>query len=49
MYPESILGALGDVRALRYDPHPFGLRSAREAVARTVGAAVFPSTRTTSS
>ena len=34
MYPESILGALGDVRALRYDPHPFGLRSAREAVAR---------------
>ena len=26
MYPESILGALGDVRALRYDPHPFGLR-----------------------
>ena len=34
MYPESILGALGDVRALRYDPHPFGLRSAREAVAQ---------------
>ena len=33
-YPESILRPLGDASALRYDPHPFGLRSAREAVAR---------------
>jgi alanine-synthesizing transaminase len=33
-YPASILRPLGDASALRYDPHPFGLRSAREAVAR---------------
>ena len=33
-YPESILRPLGDAGSLRYDPHPFGLRSAREAVAR---------------
>jgi aspartate/methionine/tyrosine aminotransferase len=33
-YPESILRPLGDASSLRYDPHPFGLRSAREAVAR---------------
>lgn len=33
-YPESILRPLGDAAALRYDPHPFGLSSARQAVAR---------------
>ena len=33
-YPAGILDALSDARALEYDPHPFGLRSAREAVAR---------------
>jgi alanine-synthesizing transaminase len=33
-YPESILRPLGDASALRYDPHPFGLSIAREAVAR---------------
>jgi alanine-synthesizing transaminase len=33
-YPESILRPLGDASALRYDPQPFGLGSAREAVAR---------------
>jgi alanine-synthesizing transaminase len=30
----AILDALGDVRAMRYDPEPFGLASAREALAR---------------
>jgi alanine-synthesizing transaminase len=33
-YPESILHPLGDADSLRYDPHPFGLRTAREAIAR---------------
>jgi len=33
-YPSSMLAALSDERALHYDPHPFGLASAREAVAR---------------
>ena len=33
-YPSSMLAALADEQALRYDPHPFGLASAREAVAR---------------
>jgi hypothetical protein len=32
-YPAGILDALGDEQALRYEPHPLGLRSAREAVA----------------
>jgi alanine-synthesizing transaminase len=32
-YPTDLLTALGDPQALRYDPEPFGLRSAREAVA----------------
>ena len=32
-YPPDILDALADPRALRYEPHPLGLRSAREAVA----------------
>jgi alanine-synthesizing transaminase len=32
-YPPDILGALADPRALVYEPHPLGLRSAREAVA----------------
>lgn len=33
-YPEAeILEALGDARAMRYDPAPAGMRSAREAVA----------------
>src|SRR5438128_12072925 len=31
---EAILRALGDPRALRYAPEPFGLPHAREAVAR---------------
>ena len=33
-YPESILRPLSDADALRYDPQPFGLATAREAVAR---------------
>ena len=33
-YPSSLIVSLSDQRALRYDPHPFGLASAREAVAR---------------
>ena len=37
-YPgEEILGALADARALRYDPEPRGLLSAREAVAKYYG------------
>ncbi len=32
-YPPDILEALADDRALRYEPHPLGLQSAREAVA----------------
>jgi alanine-synthesizing transaminase len=46
----AVIGALGDVRALAYDPDPRGMRSAREAVAGYyaeggfgwVGAAVDP-------
>ena len=34
LYPESLLAPLADPRALRYDPDPRGLRSAREAVSR---------------
>jgi aspartate/methionine/tyrosine aminotransferase len=36
-YPESILRPLCDDGALSYDPQPFGVRSAREAVARDCG------------
>lgn len=32
-YPDHLLNALADPRALRYEPHPFGLLPAREAVA----------------
>ena len=32
-YPADLLEPLSDARALVYDPHPFGLRDAREAVA----------------
>jgi alanine-synthesizing transaminase len=32
-YPAGLLDALADGRALQYDPHPFGLLAAREAVA----------------
>lgn len=32
-YPKELLGALADSRALAYQPHPFGLLTAREAVA----------------
>ena len=38
LYPEGIVEALADARALRYEPEPFGLPSAREAVAREYGA-----------
>jgi aspartate/methionine/tyrosine aminotransferase len=44
-YPDDLLAALADRRALSYDPHPFGLWSAREAVAADCarrGAAVDP-------
>ncbi len=34
-YPDTLLSALADARALTYRPEPFGLREAREAVART--------------
>jgi alanine-synthesizing transaminase len=33
-YPENILAPLGDPAGRKYEPQPFGLRSAREAVAR---------------
>ena len=33
-YPADLLQPLADAAALVYDPHPFGLRSAREAVAQ---------------
>jgi aspartate/methionine/tyrosine aminotransferase len=36
-YPESILRSLCDERALQYDPHPFGLSGARQAVAHDCG------------
>jgi aspartate/methionine/tyrosine aminotransferase len=32
-YPDDLLSPLSDTSALRYEPSPFGLRSAREAVA----------------
>jgi len=42
-YPaEAILDALADPRALRYEPHPLGLESAREAVARSYEARGLP-------
>jgi aspartate/methionine/tyrosine aminotransferase len=34
VYPPGFLAALADDRALSYDPEPFGLPSAREAIAR---------------
>jgi alanine-synthesizing transaminase len=34
-YPETLLAALADARALIYRPEPFGLQDAREAVANT--------------
>ena len=33
-YPEQLLQALADARALRYEPHPLGLTTARAAVSR---------------
>jgi alanine-synthesizing transaminase len=45
VYPSDLLQQLADPAALRYEPHPFGLRSAREAVARDCarrGASVDP-------
>jgi len=45
LYPSSLLEPLADARALRYEPHPFGLPSARAAVAadqRRRGAQVDP-------
>lgn len=33
-YPDDLLGPLADAAALRYDPQPLGLPSAREAVSR---------------
>jgi aspartate/methionine/tyrosine aminotransferase len=44
-YPPSLLSGLADARGLAYDPHPKGLRLAREAVCgcyRQRGAAVDP-------
>ena len=44
-YPPGILAPLSDPAALRYDPHPFGLIQAREAVAQDCarrGATVDP-------
>ena len=44
-YPDGLLASLAAVEALRYDPHPFGLPSARDAVAadqRRRGARVDP-------
>ncbi len=39
---KEILAALADSRGLRYEPAPFGLRAAREAVSRYHGGAVPP-------
>lgn len=39
-YPEGFLEALADERAVRYEPEPFGLRFAREVIAREFGASV---------
>ena len=36
-YPHDLLRGLGDPRAMRYEPQPFGLRSARAAVAADHG------------
>lgn len=36
-YPDGLLAPLADAAALRYDPHPFGLQTAREAVAADHG------------
>src|SRR5262245_10621942 len=33
-YPRDLLGPLSDAASLRYDPHPLGLASAREAVSQ---------------
>ena len=33
-YPPDLLRPLASDAALRYEPHPFGLRSARDAIAR---------------
>jgi len=44
-YPETLAAAWSNVAALRYDPHPRGMRSAREAVAAwhaSVGDVVSP-------
>ena len=44
-YPGDLLASLADAEALRYEPHPFGLSSARDAVAedqRRRGARVDP-------
>src|SRR5436309_765667 len=38
VYPSGFLQAMSDDRALRYEPEPFGLRSARETIAREYGA-----------
>lgn len=35
-YPSDLLGPLSDVRSLSYDPAPFGLTAAREAVAASI-------------
>jgi len=45
-YPADLLSDLADPRALAYEPHPFGLAAAREAVAKDYGrrgASVDPS------
>ena len=47
-YPADLLAAAGSERALRYDPQPFGLRSAREAVAADYARRGCRSTRRTS-
>ena len=36
-YPDDLLASLADSEALRYEPQPFGLRSARDAVAADQG------------
>jgi len=37
-YPAALLNALADPAAIRYEPEPFGLRPARETIAREYGA-----------
>ncbi len=42
LYPDAALAALASPGGMSYDPHPFGLLSARETIAAETGAAASP-------